>query len=305
MITIADFFLVNGCRRGEYWLVFVCAALFLADGFAATAKPAETNTTGIANQTIENSKKQNALEDLSETSGHLVELAKSNTKDWPWSIIRDTKESFLRPDNLSILLLAGGASVALHSSGADEKVADNFEDHHSFHGFTDEALNVVGHPWTQFGAAALWYAVSKKNQDDFNADRARAMVTALSVSGIATLSFKAIRHNDSPNGKDWAWPSGHAASSFTVASMLDEYYGPNVGIPAYIAASLISYRMMDTGDHWSSDIVFGAAIGWVVGHTFAAKQTQLEVASFKILPYTACVPATNDTVMGIHLVKQF
>jgi hypothetical protein len=34
--------------------------------------------------------------------------------------------------------------------------------------------------------------------------------------------------------------SGHAASSFTVASMLDEYYGPNVGIPAYVLALLFS-----------------------------------------------------------------
>jgi hypothetical protein len=261
---------------------------------------------GIANfpgRIIKNSK--DGLDNISETSGYVLEAAVGDVNNWPKRIIQDSKESFLRPDNLSILLLVGGASVALHSSGADDKVADNFEDHHSFHGFTDESLNVIGHPWTQFGASALWYAVSKKNQDDFNRERAKSMIAALAVTNVATFSLKAIRHNDSPNGKDWAWPSGHAASSFTVASMLDEYYGPNIGIPAYALASLISYRMLDTGDHWTSDVVFGAAIGWVVGHTFGAKQRQFEIAGFQVLPYTACVPANNDTVVGVNLVKRF
>jgi hypothetical protein len=318
--------------RGKYWLAFVCAVLFLAAGCAnpvknkapaAPASPAaetsnEANQAndlhqpdnspksaggGIANlpnKIIKNSKE--GLADVSETSGYVLEAAIGDVNNWPKRIIQDSKESFLRADNLSILLLAGGASVALHSSGADEKVADNFEDHHSFHGFADEGLNVVGHPWTQFGASVLWYAVSRKNQDDFNTERAKAMVAALSVTGVATFGLKAIRHNDSPNGKDWAWPSGHVASSFTVASMLDEFYGPKVGVPAYAFASLIAYRMMDSGDHWASDVVFGAAIGWVVGHTFGAKQRQLEIAGFKVLPYTA---SNSGSVIGVNLVKRF
>jgi hypothetical protein len=250
-----------------------------------------------------NSKK--GLDGVSETSGYILEGILGDFNNWPKRIIEDTKESFLRPDNLSIILLAGGATVALHSSGADDKVADNFRDHHSFRGFTDEGLNVAGHPWTQFGVAALWYANSKKNHDDLNTERAKSMLAALAVTNTATFSLKAIRHNDSPNGKDWAWPSGHTASSFTVASMLDEFYGPRVGIPAYALASLVAYRMVDTGDHWTSDVVFGAAIGWVVGHTFADRQKQLEIAGFKVLPYTAYAPGNNGTVVGVNLVKRF
>jgi membrane-associated phospholipid phosphatase len=331
------------CGGNKYRLAMVCAILSLAAGCAnhsknkasAASAPAAAETSNEANQVndlhqpvasprgepdnspksagggianiprkiIKNSKE--GLDDVSETSGYVLEAAIGDVNNWPRRIIKDTKESFLRTDNLSILLLAGGASIALHSSGADRKVADNFEDHHSFHGFTDEGLNVVGHPWTQLGVAALWYANSRKNQDDFNTERAKAMIAALSVTGVATFGLKAIRHNDTPNGKDWAWPSGHAASSFTVASMLDEFYGPNVGVPAYLFASLISYRMLDTGDHWTSDVVFGAAIGWLVGHTFGEKQKQLEIAGFKVLPYTACAPGNNGSVVGVNLVKRF
>jgi hypothetical protein len=287
------------------WLALVCAALFLAAGCANQANdlrqadnPPKSTGAGIEDP-------KNGLEELSETSGYILEAATANVNDWPKRIIEDSKECFLRPDNLSILLLAGGASIMMHNTDADKKLNENFDDHHVFQDFTDESLNIIGHPWTQFGATALWYAISKKNQDDLSQERAKSMIAALSVAGVTTFGLKAIRDNEAPNGKDWAWPSGHAASSFTVASMLDEFYGPKVGVPAYALASLISYRMLDTGDHWTSDIIFGAAIGWVVGHTFGAKHKELEVAGFKVLPYTTYAPGNNGTVVGVNLVKRF
>lgn len=299
-------------NRNKYWLLLICGLLFSAAGCANQANNTHQSADssepagGIGNlpgRIIMDSK--SGLEELSEASGYMLEAATADVNNWPQRIIRDSKESFLRPDNLAIILLAGGASVALHSSGADKNIADHFEDHHDFHGFADESLNVIGHPWTQLGAAALWYGFSKKDNDEFNVERAKAMIAALSVTGVATMGAKAIRDNDSPNGKNWAWPSGHAASSFTIASMLDEFYGPRAGIPAYALASVISYRMLDTGDHWTSDIVFGAAVGWVVGHTFADRHKQLEVAGFKVLPYTAHLQINDSTVVGVNFVKKF
>lgn len=314
--------------RNECWLWVICAALILATGCANHAptvnqqKPdafcrSKSSRSGFswcgANQASDLSETgdliESAADNLSET-GDLIESATSKLiestvgdfANWPSRIIEDSKESFLRADNFTALLLAGGASVAMHSGGADKKLAENFDNHQVFHGFIDEGLNVIGHPWTQLGASALWYAVSAENQDEFNKERAEAMIAALSVTGVATMSLKAIRHNEAPNGKDWAWPSAHTASSFAVASMLDEFYGPKVGIPAYALASLVGFRMLDSGDHWSSDVVFGATLGWVVGHTFAAKHRQLEIAGFKVLPYAA---SSSGSVMGVNLVKRF
>ena len=61
----------------------------------------------------------------------------------------------------------------------------------------------------------------------------------------------------------------------TVASVLHEYYGWQVGVPAYGVAGLVGWRMMDVGDHWASDVLFGAALGCVVGHTVAAQHNPL------------------------------
>ena len=264
-------------RRNGRWLRVVCAGLILAAGCA------------------------NQANDLS-GRGNFLKSARVDFANWPNRIIEDSKETFLRADNLTVLLLAGGASIAMHNSDADDNIAGNFERHQTFNGFAGESLNVIGCPGTHFAATGLWYAISANNQDEFNKERAWTMMTALSITGLVTVGLKGVRHNVTPNGKSWAWPSGHTSSSFAAASVLDEFYGPRVGIPAYALAALVGYRMMDESDHWASDVVFGAALGWVVGHSVAGKHKKLEVAGFEVLPFTA---SSDGPVMGVSLVKQF
>lgn len=230
-----------------------------------------------------------------------LKTAKEDFAAWPDRLIADSKEAFLRPDNMTALLLAGGASVAMHQD-ADKDIADYFARHRNFHNFKDESLNFIGHPTTHFAAGTIWYFLSIQNHDDLNKERAWTMRTALTITWLATTGLKLIRNNETPNDKDFAWPSGHTSSSFTVASVLDEFYGPKVGIPAYAVASLVAYRMMDTDDHWGSDVVFGATLGWVVGHTVAGKHKKLEVAGFKIVPV---IPITEEPAFGIGLIKKF
>jgi hypothetical protein len=222
--------------------------------------------------------------------------------NWPDRIIEDSKDPFLNTDNLIPLILAGGASIAMHNSDADKNFQENVENHQGIDGFPSETLNVIGGPGFHFAAAGLWYALSIDNNDQFNTERAWTMMTALAITGLTTVGLKAIRDNDNPNGDRFAWPSGHTSSSFAAAAVLDEFYGPKVGIPAYLLASLVGYRMIDEGDHWASDVVFGATLGWIVGHSVARKHKNLEVAGFQILPYTT---VSRETTIGISFVKLF
>jgi membrane-associated phospholipid phosphatase len=224
--------------------------------------------------------------------------------DWPERIIIDANEVLFRPDNFAALMLAGGASISMHQSNADKDLARHFIKHRVFRSsFVDESFNVLGCPGTHFAAAGLWYGLSAEDGDQFNKERAWTMMTALAVTGLTTVGLKAIRDNETPNGKAWAWPSGHTSSSFTAAAVLDEFYGPGVGISAYILAGLVGFRMMDAGDHWASDVVFGATLGWVVGHTVAGKHKKLELAGFEVLPYTAATSTEHS--VGVTLVKTF
>ena len=259
----------------------VCLVLFLLAGCGEQDNSSGVREAGSLNKLIDN-----AWQDGWTLPGYLV---------------KDSKDTFLsRTDNQIALGLAGGASIAMYQ-GADENIAVYFEKNEIFHNIADRGLKLAGYPGVHFAGAGLWYAMSVNSDDDFNKDRAFTMIRALSLTGLTTMGLKAIRDDETPAGERWAWPSGHTSSSFAVASVLDEFYGPKVGIPAYAAATLVGLRMMDQQDHWGSDVVFGATLGWVIGHTVAGKHKQLEVAGFKVIPFMA----TNAPVTGLALYKQF
>lgn len=291
----------NRCRLGV-----VCIGLISAAGCAnpvrGTLPYGNPNKTPVAPalRLAEISNGTNQENDLSKT-GNFFESFREDITNLPDRIIKDSKDTFSKANNMAALLLAGGASIAMNQ-GPDKNIAGYFERHDVFHGFTDRGFKTLGNPGFHFAAAGFWYMLSSDKQDEFNGERAWTMITALSVTGLTTMGLKGIRNNDTPNNGSWAWPSGHTSSSFTVAAVLDEFYGPKVGIPAYALASLVGLRMMDAGDHWGSDVVLGATLGWVVGHTIAGKHKQLEIAGFKVLPYTA---SNGRPVIGVNLVKRF
>ncbi len=236
------------------------------------------------------------------TGAGWIESAKTDWRAFPKRLERDSKATFFDRDNATLLLWAGLASVAMNNGDADDDVARYFERHDTFGKIDAEALNVIGSPAAHLPAAALWYAVSARRQDEVNKQRAMTMFTALTINGAATVALKAVRHNDRPAGEGWAWPSGHTSSSFTVASVLHEFYGWKVGIPAYTVAGLVAYRMMDVGDHWASDVVFGATLGLVVGHTVARHHRAPQIAGFDLLPYYG---NRHNPALGVSLARRF
>lgn len=258
--------------RNGFWTIFFCLLLLLIIG----CEPAQ----------------QLSLE---------KPLRQNNFPHYIDDIISDTKLTFSKSDNINALLLAGGASVAMNQ-GPDKDIAGYFERHDVFRNFADRGFKTLGNPGYHFAATGLWYIMSINNDDDINKNRAWTMIRALSVTSLSTITLKAIRNNRTPFGGHMAWPSGHTSSSFAAASVLDEFYGPKIGIPAYAAASLVGLRMMDRADHWASDVVFGAVLGWTVGHTIAGEHKTIEIAGFKVLPYTQ---SNSGPTVGINLYKRF
>ena len=225
-----------------------------------------------------------------------------DAKRFPKIFLEDTKKTYFDGSNLTLLLMAGGGSIALHDK-ADEKIAEHFERHRSIPQDLDKFTDLAGNPGTHFAATGIWYWWAASKKDELNMQRSWIMMRALAVTGATTLMLKGIVQNDTPNGKSWAWPSGHTSSSFCVAAVLDEFYGPKVGIPAYLAAGFVGYRMMDSGDHWASDVLFGGVLGYVIGHAIAGENKNFKLMGFKLAPFT---PVLGDRpAPGIALAKEF
>lgn len=241
-----------------------------------------------------------------------AETGKQNAFDMLWNdlwtlpdvIVQTDKEIIGEGDNLAWLLMAGGGSIALRSSGADDSSANSFSYHRSISQDMDKIIDLLGGPGFHFAATGLWYLSSAGSGDIAGKQRSWTMMKALSVTGATTLGLKLIVNDDTPNGKRLAWPSGHTSSSFTVASVLDELYGPEVGIPAYLGAGVVGWRMMDSGDHWASDVLFGGLLGYIVGHHIASGDKELEIAGFEVLPYTGINDQGRPTT-GVSFVKYF
>jgi membrane-associated phospholipid phosphatase len=236
------------------------------------------------------------------TSAGWLGTAKADFDVFPGQLLVDAKATFFRGDNIALLAWAGLASYAMNDGPVDEDVADYFDRHSTFGGFDEDALFVIGSPVTHFAGTALWYVLEAEKGNDPGRQRAVTMFSALTITAAVTGGLKALRDNDQPDGQGWAWPSGHTSSSVAVASVLHEFYGLKVGLPAYAAAGVVAWRMMDDGDHWASDVLFGATLGWVVGHTVARRHGDLEIAGFEVTPYTG---NCQNPGVGISLARRF
>jgi membrane-associated phospholipid phosphatase len=64
------------------------------------------------------------------------------------------------------------------------------------------------------------------------------------------------------------WPSGHTATAFSAAATLAQIYHDNIWlkVAVYSYASLIGLSM-SVYDHWASDVIAGALIGFAIGTT--------------------------------------
>lgn len=62
----------------------------------------------------------------------------------------------------------------------------------------------------------------------------------------------------------FSFPSGHASTSFAMASIL-AYFFRRGAIPAFIIAVLVAYSRIYVGVHYPSDVLGGAYLGVVTG----------------------------------------
>lgn len=94
------------------------------------------------------------------------------------------------------------------------------------------------------------------------------------TTAVITEGLKASVHSQRPNGEDdKSFPSGHASITFTAAHYLQQRYGYEYGIPAYLASSFVGYSRVHGDEHRWSDVIAGAALGIASAHYFTDSQT--------------------------------
>ena len=210
------------------------------------------------------------------------------------SLIKDSAGDFVafpkRPSTWVLLGAGTAAALAAHP-------ADHYVQTHIVGNDTAETVfslgQWVGSTYVQVGSAAgLWaigrYVVApaaneprtnKYSEIGFDLIRAQILSQAL-VQGMKN-SFR----RDRPTGECCSFPSGHAATAFAMASVLERHFGYRASAPALAAATYVATSRLVDNRHFLSDVAFGAFAGVASGWTVVGTRGRSRVAfAFEPVP---------------------
>jgi membrane-associated phospholipid phosphatase len=92
-------------------------------------------------------------------------------------------------------------------------------------------------------------------------------------TAVATaVVLKYAVHETRPNGGSHSFPSGHSSVAFSAAEFLCKRYGWKWGFPAYAAALFVGYSRVESRQHYTHDVLAGAALGFIAGALFTERR---------------------------------
>jgi membrane-associated phospholipid phosphatase len=203
------------------------------------------------------------------------------------NIVEDFKYLATSPSRLdtkSALITLGVIGVGGALYAYDGQIRDYFADskhHSSAQDNLAYAAEKLGYPWA-LGIVGIYggsgYLMKNEKMEETALLSFESFLVANSISVSVKYATGRSRpkkdkgpYNYKPFSFDTsytAFPSGHATSAFSVASVFaSEYDNPWVGVLAYGLACLSGWQRLYDDKHWASDVWFGAALGTVVGRS--------------------------------------
>jgi membrane-associated phospholipid phosphatase len=183
----------------------------------------------------------------------------------PFTSVGRDLQRFFSADTAKVLGIVGSAAVMaatqdrawIVESQARLQPAERFT-----------AGNIGGSFLTQTAAAIGTFAVGKATGNArvsaVGADLLRAQI----VSQVVVQGVKFATHRTRPDGSNaQSFPSGHTASAFATATVLNRHFGWKAGVPAYAFAAYVGASRTSANKHHLSDVLMGAGVGIAAGRT--------------------------------------
>ena len=175
----------------------------------------------------------------------------------------------------------------------------------TFHTSADDYLRYV--PFIALYGYELFGIKGKHNLKD----KTSLVLLTVVISLGSTKILKTVVDKERPNGYDFkSFPSGHAATAFTGAELINQEYGdlsPWYSIAGYTVASATSILRIYSNDHWFSDVVAGAGVG-----ILSTKLTYIVYPHLKNLLLNKkkelnilAVPSYQNGALGISISGRF
>lgn len=185
-------------------------------------------------------------------------------RDWSATLGIDLG-SLTSTRSLLVLGVAGGAAAwcweeteenqSAISRSLDSSPADFLMDFGTLYG---SGLVIGGAALAAASAGAL---TDSRGLVSFGRDLGLSFV----YSSTAAIGLKMAFDRKRPSGGPWSFPSGHTTSAFCTVPVVWRHAGPWAGTGTACLAALTGLGRLEENKHYVSDIIFGAALGWVVG----------------------------------------
>lgn len=164
----------------------------------------------------------------------------------------------------SYAAVGGAGLVALAIHPKDDDINEHFAGNAGFWKFGE----IVGESGTIAAASFATYLIGRATHSEkathIGIDELRALLETEAI--VQALKYTVRRERPDGSGKN-SFPSGHAADTFAAATVLQRHFGPKAAIPSYLVASYVAMSRLHENRHFMSDVIFGAGVGYMVGHT--------------------------------------
>src|SRR5262245_8198633 len=128
--------------------------------------------------------------------------------------------------------------------------------------------NTYGALMTQVALGFGTFAVGKATGNNRIAATGSHLIRAQIAAQVAVQGLQSTAGRSRPDGSNQrSSPSGHTASAFATATVLQRDFGWKVGIPAYAVGAYVAASRMGSNKHFLSDVLIGAAIGITAGRS--------------------------------------
>jgi len=171
----------------------------------------------------------------------------------------------------SVYWLAGGAALAAAVHPADDRVNARLVNSSTNNLWV--AGKVIGSTPMILGASFGTYVIGRAAKMNRLQHLGMDELEASILTEAIVAGAKQIGRRDRPLNADgtrqsgFSFPSGHSATTFAAATVLQQHLGYKAGIPTYLIASYVAASRLHDNRHFASDVVFGAATGVVIGRS--------------------------------------
>jgi membrane-associated phospholipid phosphatase len=176
----------------------------------------------------------------------------------PFTAIPGDFVHFFSSDTLRVIGIGSAGAFAAHQF--DRQGIEEAKEHLRPSMF--KTGNIGGGFLVQVGASVGVYSIARlagaETLSNVGADLVRAQVLA---QGIVQAGKFATQRSRPDGSNNHSLPSGHTASAFATATVLQQHFGWKAGIPAYAFGAYVAASRMSANKHHLSDVMLGAAIG--------------------------------------------